>query len=79
MSSDPNSPQVVARLLTQAEAGMLVAHLESQGIKADIWGASGTNAAPEIPSDVQVVVRAADLDKAKEAVEKLRQKRSKGG
>ena len=76
MSGDPNNPQVVAGLLTQEEASLLVAHLESLGIRADVWGANTAIAWPEIPRNVQVVVRSADLARAKEALDQFRRARS---
>jgi hypothetical protein len=78
MSDDPNSPQVLARWLTQQEAAMLVSHLESLGIKADIWGDNAAIAWPEVPRDIQVVVRSTDLDRAKEELDLIRRDQSKG-
>jgi hypothetical protein len=78
MSNDPNSPQAVAGRLTQEEASLLVAHLESLGIKAHIWGANAATQWAEGRPHVQVVVRSADLVRAKEALDRLRRERSDG-
>jgi hypothetical protein len=75
MAEDPDGPQVVACLLTEQEAAALAGHLESLGITAHIWGANLSTAWPEVPRDVQVVVRQADFTKAKEALDQLRGKR----
>jgi hypothetical protein len=73
MAVDPDDPQVVARLLTEPEAAELAAHLEALGIRAHVWGASSTIAWPEVPREVRVVVRRADLLRAQEAVRQLRE------
>ena len=73
MAVDPNDPQVVASLLTEPEAAELAAHLEALGIRAHVWGANSTIAWPEVPRDVQVVVRQADLVRAREAIDQLRE------
>jgi hypothetical protein len=78
MAGDPNSPQVLASLLTEEEATLLVGHLDSLGIHADIWGASTSSVAwPEVPRNVQVVVRQADLEQARAALDHIQQNRSK--
>jgi hypothetical protein len=64
MSNDPDSPRVLARLRTEADAYLLIEHLESLGIKA-VYGGAGTSTGwPEAPGDVQVMVRQADLERA---------------
>ena len=77
MQGDANSPQVLANLPTEAEAALLVGHLDSLGIKAYVSGAGTSTGWPEAPSDVQVVVRQADLARAQEALDHIRDKRSK--
>jgi hypothetical protein len=78
MAEDPNSPQVVVGLLTPEEAAEFANHLESLGITAHVWGANTAMAYPEVPRDTQVVVRQADLARAKEALDRLRS-RGAGG
>lgn len=63
MSQDPNSPRVLARLPTEIDAVLLVDHLEGSGIKAMIGGAGTSTGWPEAPGDVQVLVRASDLER----------------
>jgi hypothetical protein len=72
MAVDPDDPQVVASLLTEPEAAELAAHLEALGIRAHVWGANSTIAWPEVPRDVQVVVRRADVLRAQEVIAQLR-------
>jgi hypothetical protein len=69
---DSNSPRVLATALTEQEATLLVNHLSTLGIKADIWGANGLAAWPEVPRDIQVVVRQDDLSRAKKALDRIR-------
>lgn len=76
---DPNSPQIVASALTEQEATLVVNHLEALGIRADIWGGAGMVAWPDVPRNIQVVVRHADVLQAKEALERIRQQRSARG
>ena len=73
MSADPNSPQVLAGLLTEQEAALLAAHLNDSGIRAEVVGAIGTAAWPEVPDNVQVLVRRADLARAQEELARYRQ------
>lgn len=64
MSQDPNSPRVLARVPTEIDAALLVEYLESTGIKAMSGGAGTSTGWPEAPGDVQVLVRASDLERA---------------
>jgi len=78
MAVDPDGPQVVASLLTEPEAVALAGNFESLGIRAHVWGANTSIAWPDVPRDVQVVVRQADLARAKEALSQLRRQGSEG-
>ena len=76
MAADPNSPQVLANLLTSTEAAMLVAHLESLGIAAQTSGAGGSTGWPEAPGYTQVVVKQDDLHKAQLEYNRIKQRSS---
>jgi hypothetical protein len=76
VKGDANSPQVLANLPTEAEAALLVGHLGSLGIEAYVSGAGTSTGWPEAASDVQVVVRRADLVRAREALDLIRGKQS---
>jgi hypothetical protein len=65
MSADLNNPEVLGNLLTAAEAAVLVARLDSLGIAARVSGAGGATGWPEAGSYTQVVVRQADLERAR--------------
>ena len=69
---DPNSPQVLTTALNEQEAALIVNRLETLGIKADTWGTPGLVAWPEVPRDLRIVVRQADLGRAKEALDRIR-------
>jgi hypothetical protein len=71
---DPDSPQQLTTALTEQEAALLVNYLERAGIKADIWGTPGLAAWPDVPRDIRIVVRHADLSQAREALDRLRQR-----
>jgi hypothetical protein len=71
MAVEPDTPQVLVGSLTEQEAAALAGHLESLGIEAHIWGANSTAAWPEVPRDVQVAVRQADLALARDALDRL--------
>lgn len=66
MATDPHRPVVLSNFLTEVEAGLLIAFLEGQGIKAFNSGAGGSTGWPDAAAYSQVVVREVDLSKAKE-------------
>jgi hypothetical protein len=66
---DENEPRIVASYLTDWEAAALVGDLGLLGIKADMWGADSSAVWPELPGNVQVVVRQQDLARAQIAFE----------
>ncbi len=69
MAIDPDSPQRLTTARTDMEAGMIVNLLADAGIKALAAGAGTSTGWPEAPGDVQIVVRQADLARAKEVLE----------
>lgn len=76
MDADVNNPVVVlANWLTDAQAALVVAHLESLGISASISGSGGSSGWPAVPGYTQVIVRQSDLERARREVEaKLQEK-----
>jgi hypothetical protein len=76
MAVDPNSPKVLATLLTEVEASLVVNHLAAQGIKALASGAGGPSGWPEARKWIQVVVRQADFAQAQTALELIREKQN---
>jgi FAD/FMN-containing dehydrogenase len=76
MADDPNSPKVLATVLTEQEAILIVNHLAAEGIQARIAGAGSSTGWPEAPGDVQVVVRQSEVARAKELLELVRRRAS---
>lgn len=71
MATDPDSPRVLATFMFEADAQHLADHLGSLGITAKVMGAQLLTIAPELLPQVQVIVRAADLERAQAAREEL--------
>lgn len=69
MTADPHRPVVLSNFLTEVEAGLLIAFLEGQGVKAFNSGAGGSTGWPDAAAYSQVVVREVDLEKAKGLLE----------
>jgi hypothetical protein len=73
MTDDPNDPEVLVSLATEAEAVSIVNALAERGIEA-----SATESAAAFPGalglegGVQVMVKRADLDRANEALAEIR-------
>lgn len=67
MTTDPDSPCVLARLRTEADAQFLADHLESLGIRSILCGTPLMSVRPEVPADVEIRVRQADLERAQTA------------
>jgi hypothetical protein len=76
MATDANNPVVLAERLTDVEAALLVAHLETRGIVARTSGVGGATGWPEAAGYTQVVVRQADLERATTAVREFRDQRA---
>jgi len=66
MSTDPNATVVLTTVPLEAEAALLVAALADQGIEAMHVGELTTGFRAEAPGDVQILVRARDVDRARE-------------
>ena len=75
MAVDPNSPKVLAKLPTEVEAALVVNHLAAQGIKSSLAGSGSAAGWLDDRMDIQVVVRQADLARAKESLDLVRQSR----
>lgn len=76
MNPDPNSPQIIASLLREHEAVLLVNFLTSLGIQAEMFGANSASSWPELPENVSVAVRQKDLLPARQALHEFRQRQS---
>jgi len=70
-SEDPNSPQILIVVQSESQASLIVNHLATNGIKASVLGIALGNLWPEIPRDVQVVVRQADIARARKLLDSI--------
>ena len=70
---DPNSPQVLTTAPNEAEAALISERLEELSIKSEIWRDDAATCIPAMP-EVRIVVRQADLSRAMEALDRVRQR-----
>lgn len=75
MSNDPNQPVVLTTAPDELEAAVLVAALETGGIKAQAVGGLTSKLRAEVPGDVQILVRRGDLPAAQELLRSLAEDR----
>ncbi len=71
--ADANDPVVLTRVPTEAEAAMIAAMLEGQGIDTQTSGELTSGFRAEAPGSVSVLVRQADLDRAREVLQEPRE------
>jgi hypothetical protein len=64
MTTDPDSPRVLARLRSEADAQFLADRMRSLGIKAIVCGSPLMSAQPELPAEIEILVRQGDLERA---------------
>lgn len=69
--NDPNATVVLARFPDELSGLLLVGELEAHGIKATVIGGLIAQLRAEAPGLVSVLVRAADLNRAREVVAEL--------
>jgi hypothetical protein len=68
---EQDNPQVLSVVQSEVEAWLIVNHLADNGIKARAVGANLGALWPELPREVQVVVRQADISRSKELLNSL--------
>ena len=68
MTVDPNNPEVLTSVPNEIEAMSLVTALSGYGIEASTTGSFTSGFRAEAPGQVQVIVKHADLDRAKDAL-----------
>ena len=71
MPDDPNRPVVLTSVPSEAQAVMIVAALDEQDIPAQVQGALTSAFRAEVPGEVQVLIRQADLDRARAIIEAI--------
>ncbi len=72
MTEDPNRAVVLINVPTETAAAMIMAHLEEQGIEAQVTGGLTSGFRAGMPGEVHVLVRAADLERARDLLEEIR-------
>jgi hypothetical protein len=73
MTHDPNSPEVLVSLATEAEGASIVTALAERDVEASATGGFAFPGNLGIEGGVQVIVRYADLDRAKQALAEIRE------
>ncbi len=72
MVTDSNEPVVLTAATTEAEAAMIVARLEQEGIDAKSAGQLTTGFPPQVSGLVEVLVRRADLVRAQQVLRQVK-------
>ena len=68
MADDPNRPVVLATVPTEAEASMIAAALENEGVSAHTAGGVISTLYPGACDGVHILVRQDDLERTREAL-----------
>jgi hypothetical protein len=74
---DPNNPERLISVPTDVEAAAIVAALASHGVEASATGGFTAGFRAEAPGEVQVIVRHADLQRAREILAQIEQVKEK--
>ncbi len=72
MTNDPNNPEVLLSVPSDVEAAAIVSALTERGIKASTTGGFTAGFRAEAPGNVNIVVRSADLDQAKQMLAEIK-------
>ena len=71
MADDPNRPVILTTAATEAQAALIVAALEVRGVQTQATGGFTSGFRAEAPGDVRVLVRQADLERARKALREI--------
>ena len=71
MTTDNDSPEILARVTSDIEAAVIVNALAAHGITASTAGGFTAGFRAEAPGDLQVIVRHEDLEDAKKLLAKI--------
>jgi hypothetical protein len=71
MADDPNRPVVLVTVPTELKAALIVAALSEQGIEAQTIGELTSAFRAEVPGGVSILVRHADLERARLALQAM--------
>ena len=73
MTDDPNNPQVLFTAANEPEAASIVAALAERGIEASATGGLSFPGNLGLDGGVEVMVKHADIDRAKQALAEIRE------
>ena len=73
MTKDPNNPEVLVSVPSDVEAVAIVTALAARGVAASTTGSYTGGFRAEAPGDINVIVRRADLDRAKQSLIQIQQ------
>lgn len=68
MKPDPERPETLLSVANEIEAAAIVGFLAQYGIKAFAAGGYTSGFKAEAPGDVKILVKQADLDRARQAL-----------
>ena len=72
MSADPNDPVVLASVPSEVEASIIATALQEADIEAEVTDAASSQFRIGSPEGAHVLVKLADLERAKIELEKIR-------
>jgi len=72
MTSDPNRPEVLLSAANEIEAAAMATALAEYGVEAFAAGGYTSGFKAEAPGNVNILVKHADLDRAREALAEIR-------
>jgi hypothetical protein len=75
MPVDPNNPEVLTSVCTDVEAAAIVSALAALGVEASTTGGYTAGFRAEAPGRVNVIVKYADLGRAKNALAEIERNR----
>ena len=73
MTTDPNNPEILARVPSDIEAATIVSALAERGINASTTGGYTAGFLAEAPGDINVIVRHEDFNQAKQVLAEIDQ------
>jgi hypothetical protein len=71
MADDPNEPVVLTTRPSESLAALIVAALKDHGVEAQATGGFTSGFRTEVPGEVRVLVRQADLGRAQQALREI--------
>ncbi len=76
MTPDPDRPETLLSVANEIEAAVIVGYLDQRGIRAFAAGGYTAGFRAEAPGDVKILVKQADLDRARKALAEIQDRRA---